>query len=538
MRKSHPNFRQSKKLNSSSNPNPSFDHHDSAGEPPALSAIAVSDDESSFSRRPTGPDRVSAGYVTYKISAYSKVELRELKRRLESELEQVRSVFGRIESQEIQPSARSGIYASGGGGAREVSSSAIRSGQGQFHHAPPRRVAANPVAEKALTAMMTKCKQILAKLMKQKGALWFNSPVDAKKLNLHDYHQIVKNPMDLGTVRLHLNHGQYAGPMDFAAEVRRTFDNALLYNPKGHVVHDLAAKFLRNFDNEFGLAYQKYEKQLAVIAREEDERQRMASWSRVPLPESPSRVHQVQEFSPLRPDPVPQFSPPRQVMAPVEVPERTSDHVSMLLQQQPQKPVMGRMPKPKARDLEKRVMSIEEKERLSEGLQSLPQEKMEQVLQIVKKRSGELVQDGDEIELDFEAMDTETLWELDRFVSNCRKMMSKIRRHDVMTATDMGSTPGDRDQQPQNSGEALNVVTPAAKRPKRDDVGDEEVVDIGDDEMPVRNYPSVEIDKDNASSGSDSSSSSSSGSDSDSSSSDSDGEGEAQSPAVGSRSSP
>ncbi|KAL1298661.1 hypothetical protein HN51_042964 [Arachis hypogaea] len=63
----------------------------------------------------------------------------------------------------------------------------------------------------------------------------------------------------------------------------------------------------------------------------------------------------------------------------------------------------------KAKDPNKREMSLEEKHKLGIGLQSLPPEKMEQVIQIIRNRNGNLKQDEDEIELDIEAVDTETL---------------------------------------------------------------------------------------------------------------------------------
>ena len=40
--------------------------------------------------------------------------------------------------------------------------------------------------------------------------------------------------------------------------------------------------------------------------------------------------------------------------------------------------------------------------------------------------------DGDEIELDIEVVDVETLWELDRLVNNFKKMVSKIKRQALM----------------------------------------------------------------------------------------------------------
>lgn len=103
----------------------------------------------------------------------------------------------------------------------------------------------------------------------------------------------------------------------------------------------------------------------------------------------------------------------------------------------PVKPV--KLPKPKAKDPNKREMSLEEKHKLGIGLQSLPQEKMEQVVQIIRKRNGHLRQEGDEIELDIEAVDTETLWELDRFVTNYKKMVSKIKRQALMGINNMSA---------------------------------------------------------------------------------------------------
>lgn len=70
--------------------------------------------------------------------------------------------------------------------------------------------------------------------------------------------------------------------------------------------------------------------------------------------------------------------------------------------------------------------------KLGFGLQNLPQEKMPQLVQIIRKRDEHLAQDVNEIELDIEALDTETLWELDRFVTNWKKMVSKTKRQALM----------------------------------------------------------------------------------------------------------
>ncbi|KAL9297814.1 hypothetical protein ACSQ67_023710 [Phaseolus vulgaris] len=84
--------------------------------------------------------------------------------------------------------------------------------------------------------------------------------------------------------------------------------------------------------------------------------------------------------------------------------------------------------KPKAKDPYKRDMTFEEKQKLSTNLQSLPSEKLDAIVQIIKKRNLALDQHDDEIEVDIDNVDAETLWELDRFVTNYKKSLSKNKR--------------------------------------------------------------------------------------------------------------
>lgn len=123
-----------------------------------------------------------------------------------------------------------------------------------------KRQATAAEAEKILVDLMRKCGQILMKLMKHKHGWVFNAPVDAIGMGLHDYHQIVKRPMDLGTVKSQLEKNAYSSPMQFAADIRLTFNNALLYNPEGHEVHVMAQRLLNLFEKLFTEACKTYDK--------------------------------------------------------------------------------------------------------------------------------------------------------------------------------------------------------------------------------------------------------------------------------------
>eukprot|EP00644_Phytophthora_capsici_P000089 jgi/Phyca11/99582/e_gw1.4.1232.1 len=61
----------------------------------------------------------------------------------------------------------------------------------------------------------------------------FNAPVDTTLKGLEDYSQIIKNPMDLRTIKTKIESGKYEGSggyEKFAEDIRLVWDNAVLYN--------------------------------------------------------------------------------------------------------------------------------------------------------------------------------------------------------------------------------------------------------------------------------------------------------------------
>ena len=63
------------------------------------------------------------------------------------------------------------------------------------------------------------CYRILDGLIKQKRAVWFRTPSIRKRRGT-DYFQVIKEPMDLGTVKMRLTNGFYTEASAFAAAVR------------------------------------------------------------------------------------------------------------------------------------------------------------------------------------------------------------------------------------------------------------------------------------------------------------------------------
>jgi Bromodomain extra-terminal - transcription regulation/Bromodomain len=260
----------------------------------------------------------------------------------------------------------------------------------------------NSAEKKLYSSAFKKCSVLLSRLMKHKFGWVFNKPVDPVALGLHDYLTIIKHPMDLGTIKTRLSMNWYKSPREFAEDVRLTFQNAMIYNPKGQDVHFMAEQLSQIFDE----GWSTIEAEMSY---------HLSYHSPPPIPpkkatlSAPSAPVLERSDSTLHPQP----GNYTQVQVPVPLPP------------------VARPPalkKPKAKDPHKRDMTFEEKRRLSNNLQNLPAEKLDAVVQIIKRKNLSLSQHDDEIEVDIDSMDAETLWELDRFVTNYKKNLSKNKR--------------------------------------------------------------------------------------------------------------
>ncbi|KMS96665.1 hypothetical protein BVRB_8g200860 [Beta vulgaris subsp. vulgaris] len=93
------------------------------------------------------------------------------------------------------------------------------------------------------------CQSILQKLMKHRLSVPFLTPVVPDVWGIYDYFDIIKNPMDLGTIKEKLMQKTYIDTAEFEDDVRLTFSNAMLYNPPHNWVHQDAKELSRLFDS-------------------------------------------------------------------------------------------------------------------------------------------------------------------------------------------------------------------------------------------------------------------------------------------------
>ncbi|XP_056124191.1 bromodomain-containing protein 3a isoform X4 [Rhinichthys klamathensis goyatoka] len=105
-----------------------------------------------------------------------------------------------------------------------------------------------------LSEQLKYCEVILKEMLSKKHAAYawpFYKPVDAEALELHDYHDIIKHPMDLSTVKKKMDSREYQDAQTFAADVRLMFSNCYKYNPPDHEVVAMARKLQDVFEMRF-----------------------------------------------------------------------------------------------------------------------------------------------------------------------------------------------------------------------------------------------------------------------------------------------
>ncbi|KAL0233014.1 hypothetical protein GEMRC1_011761 [Eukaryota sp. GEM-RC1] len=253
-------------------------------------------------------------------------------------------------------------------------------------------------------SIMKSCLTIVDTLVADpSGGQLFSAPVDPNTCGAPDYYDRVINPMDLGTVRNRLHNGYYRSIEEFADDCRQTFENSLTFNPKDHPVHNIAL-YLKN----------RFEDMLKAV---------------VPAPTSVSLPHPISSPQPQQTKPV--ESKPVEVPLPGTPMPATQPPVQPPTQApvEPQTPLPATQPaepaKPKPVGM--RQLTFEEKRDLKEYLGDL--DDSEPVIEIVERYINADNED-EEIEIDFDSMSVECLWELFLFAEESKRKQAEKAQSD------------------------------------------------------------------------------------------------------------
>ncbi|KAJ0605950.1 putative chromatin remodeler Bromodomain family [Helianthus annuus] len=155
-------------------------------------------------------------------------------------------------------------------------------------------------------------------------------------------------PLDLGLVKLNLSKNMYSSPLDFASDVRLVFENTMLYNPKTYETPERSKK-------------PKFSDPVAPVLN----KQNHSTTSKPIVP--------------------PVVQPPMRTPSPMQAAEPEPEQIKP--SSTATRGTVPKLPKPRAKDPNKRDMNMKEKQKLGLWLQSMPPEKMPQLLPIVRKRN-------------------------------------------------------------------------------------------------------------------------------------------------------
>jgi len=154
---------------------------------------------------------------------------------------------------------------------------------------PGRQQKASPSKPiKQIQPWVNRATKIMKKLFKHKFSWPFLDPVDPVELNIPDYFEVIKNPMDLQTVSNKLQSNTYNTYKEWDADVLLTFDNAMLYNPADNAIHQLAIKMRKFFEAEKELHRASFKLFDLESEASKGSAQAGGNLSKVLVPESPT----------------------------------------------------------------------------------------------------------------------------------------------------------------------------------------------------------------------------------------------------------
>uniref|UniRef100_A0A8C2N3Y2 Bromodomain testis-specific protein n=1 Tax=Cricetulus griseus TaxID=10029 RepID=A0A8C2N3Y2_CRIGR len=308
-----------------------------------------------------------------------------------------------------------------------------------------------------VTEQLKYCSEILKEMLAKKhlSYAWpFYNPVDADALGLHNYYDIVKNPMDLGTIKGKMDNQEYKDAYEFAADVRLMFMNCYKYNPPDHEVVSMARMLQDVFEMHFAKipdepvecmhAYHLTTNSAKALSREssseassedcssedsEDERVRHLA----KLQEQLNAVHQqLQVLSqvPLRKlkkkNEKYKRAPKRKKLNNRDENPKTKPKQTKQKEKPKSNQPKKKKPLLKSEDEDNaKPMNYDEKRQLSLDINKLPGEKLGRIVHIIQSREPSLRNSNpDEIEIDFETLKPSTLRELEKYVLACLRKRS------------------------------------------------------------------------------------------------------------------
>ncbi|CAL9039803.1 transcription factor GTE1-like [Musa acuminata AAA Group] len=244
------------------------------------------------------------------------------------------------------------------------------------------------VCTKRMQELMRQFGTILKQITQHKWARPFMNPVDVKGLGLDDYYEVIKKPMDFGTIKNQMeakDGNGYKNVREIYADVRLVFTNAMTYNDDRSDIHVMAKTLLDKFEEKWLQLLPKVVEEEAK--QKDDEAQALAN------------MHIAQEaaFGKMARDTNSELD---------ELNARLEELRKLVIQKC-------------------RKMSAEEKRKLGVGLSALSPEDLNKALEIIAEDNPSFQTTGEVVDVDMDAQSEITLWKVKFFVKGALELQAK-----------------------------------------------------------------------------------------------------------------
>ncbi|XP_062920734.1 bromodomain-containing protein 3-like isoform X2 [Mobula hypostoma] len=310
------------------------------------------------------------------------------------------------------------------------------------------------------------CNNILKEMFAKKHVAYawpFYEPVDAEALGLHDYHNVIKHPMDLSAVKRKLGNQEYKDREEFAADMRLMFLNCYKYNPPDHEVVAMARKLQDVFEmlfaklcknpvkstvlaqsttriaessSEHSSGSSSAESSSESSAKEQKRRlaqledqlkavhEQLAALTRIPLSKLKKKSKDRKEKK--KKDKNKSKNLEWKKIQSKQSQKKKSNKATLEIRQSKKLKQKAPVLCDSEEEDNAKPMTYDEKRQLSLDINKLPGDKLGRVVHIIQSKELSLRDsDPDEIEIDFETLKPSTLRELERYVMACLRKKQK-----------------------------------------------------------------------------------------------------------------
>ncbi|CCE86831.1 Piso0_005345 [Millerozyma farinosa CBS 7064] len=262
--------------------------------------------------------------------------------------------------------------------------------------------------KKKYAAELRFCNQTLKELTSKKHYSYsfpFLTPVDAVALNIPNYHEIIKEPMDLSTVQSKLANNQYENGDEFERDVRLIFKNCYTFNPEGTDVNMMGHRLESVFDKKWAnrpVAQPTPPNSDDEVSSEEEEEEDINDSMVSNIPAIKFLENQINRMK-------------------QELEELKKQHLNKLKEQRDAKRKKRRSKKTKtsrknstAEDFNQPIVTYEMKKQVSEMVPNLTDKKLQALIKIIKDDVD--LSNEEEVELDMDQLEDRTVLKLYNFL--------------------------------------------------------------------------------------------------------------------------